>query len=398
MKVIKEESEGLGLPKINDDLFTYDTPLGTDFDEFNLLSGMDDDLFTYKVKIPGLFVFHVPCNRGYDEVVLTDEEIFDLEDENLIDENEIAEIFKIETDIFYFKTPLCKAFNELNYLLKVDTDLFTHDITGFKTYEEYKNELIHEWNRGITWVPKSHGNREQLGEDDTTYLRLELTQEQHERREDLYRRILRRSLTPAFRINSRNIWYGSEALITTKSTSRRIEEHMEEGIKRYGAFATRVASGTRSIRDLVCRRGGASSFLRVALRESCICHRSTMEFDFTQFECLAIKFYRYLRAVIDETHNFYTFILFMVARFLMLNLIKPKYAKKISGDGGIFHCLKISLPQKEGYKARLLAIISLKKDFDLNESVPSPKHDHQEENCYNGQRKQSTQNPMVIIP
>ncbi|GJT92259.1 hypothetical protein Tco_1081104 [Tanacetum coccineum] len=62
MKVIKEESEGLGLPKINDDLFTYDTPLGTDFDEFNLLSGMDDDLFTYKVKIPGLFIFHVPCN------------------------------------------------------------------------------------------------------------------------------------------------------------------------------------------------------------------------------------------------------------------------------------------------------------------------------------------------
>ncbi|GJV44183.1 hypothetical protein Tco_1428719 [Tanacetum coccineum] len=166
---------------------------------------MDDDLFTYEVKIPRLSC--IPCvvqqvddlddgdlviyeqrvcfdenksvyakavyfikdklvrlidvtlEQGYDEVVLTDEEIFDLEDENLIDENEIAEIFKIETDIFYFKTPLCKAFNELNYLLKVDTDLFTHDITGFKTYEEYKIELIHEWNRGITWVPKSHDGK-----------------------------------------------------------------------------------------------------------------------------------------------------------------------------------------------------------------------------------------------
>ncbi|GKC54539.1 hypothetical protein Tco_1077284, partial [Tanacetum coccineum] len=94
-----------------------------------------------------------------DEVVLTDEEIFDLENEILIDENEIDEIFKIKTDIFNFETPLCKAFNEFNYLLKVETDLFTHDITGFKTYEEYKNAWIHEWNRGITWVPKSHDGK-----------------------------------------------------------------------------------------------------------------------------------------------------------------------------------------------------------------------------------------------
>ncbi|GJS40466.1 hypothetical protein Tco_0565509 [Tanacetum coccineum] len=244
MKVIKKESEGLGLPKINDDLFTYDTSLGTDFDEFNRLSGMDDDFcLLMKFRFLGFLVFHVPCNRwttqddgdlgvyeqrvcfdenesvyaeavifikdrlvrlidvtleqwlelkyreqstvankekenvittwlvqnykkqfeeymeikrqwevyglytnkrGDDEVVLTDEEISDLEDENLIDENEIVEIFKIQTDIFNFETPLCKAFNEFNYLLKVDTNLFTHDIPGFKTYEEYKNAWIIE--------------------------------------------------------------------------------------------------------------------------------------------------------------------------------------------------------------------------------------------------------------
>nr|GEU55640.1 MAK10-like protein [Tanacetum cinerariifolium] len=53
----------------------------------------------------------------------------------------IAKIFRIETNIFDFETPLCTAFNEFNYLLKIDTALFTHDIQGAKTYEEYENEL-----------------------------------------------------------------------------------------------------------------------------------------------------------------------------------------------------------------------------------------------------------------
>ncbi|GJW31594.1 hypothetical protein Tco_0051626 [Tanacetum coccineum] len=57
LKVIKKESKVLGLFVIDDDLFTCDTPLGTIFDEFNQLSGMDDDLFTYEVKIPKLSYF-----------------------------------------------------------------------------------------------------------------------------------------------------------------------------------------------------------------------------------------------------------------------------------------------------------------------------------------------------
>ncbi|GJT40773.1 hypothetical protein Tco_0940638 [Tanacetum coccineum] len=51
IKVIKEESEIPGLLMIDDDLFTCDTPLGMIFNEFNRLSGMEDDLFTYEVKI-----------------------------------------------------------------------------------------------------------------------------------------------------------------------------------------------------------------------------------------------------------------------------------------------------------------------------------------------------------
>ncbi|GJS93551.1 hypothetical protein Tco_0800519 [Tanacetum coccineum] len=139
MKVITEEYEELRLLEINDDLFTYDTPLRAIFNEFNRLTRMDDDLFTYEVRIHG--ISFITCDkfmrlidvtveqwlelkyvdqstvsyeeneekRGDDEVVLTNEELSDVEDENLIDEN------------------------EFNYLLKVDAYLLTNDIHGFKT-------------------------------------------------------------------------------------------------------------------------------------------------------------------------------------------------------------------------------------------------------------------------
>ncbi|GJZ84293.1 hypothetical protein Tco_0649632 [Tanacetum coccineum] len=54
------------------------------------------------------------------------------------DPNDIVEIFKIEGNLFDYETPLCKAFNDFNYLLKIDMDLFTFDIQGIKTYEEYE--------------------------------------------------------------------------------------------------------------------------------------------------------------------------------------------------------------------------------------------------------------------
>ncbi|GJY98166.1 hypothetical protein Tco_0515076 [Tanacetum coccineum] len=92
--------------------------------------------------------------RGDDELELTEEEFPDPDDENLIDKDEVAKIFRIETNVFNFETPICKAFDEFNYLLKIDTDLLTSDILGFKTYDEFKNEWIDKWNKGIPWVLK----------------------------------------------------------------------------------------------------------------------------------------------------------------------------------------------------------------------------------------------------
>ncbi|GKA69587.1 hypothetical protein Tco_0775651 [Tanacetum coccineum] len=190
-KVIKEEFKNIKDVKVEDVSLTCDAPLEVFNNEVSRLSGMDDDLFAYEVEVS-----NIPCDskmdddseeeadddmgydpsdvafiewlgskffnyktmdhytmkalwiywiRGDDEVELTDEE-------SSYDEDDIAEVFRIDTNIFDYKTPLCSAFKEFNYLLEVDPKLLTKDIMGFKTYEDYKNDWIYEWNKDIPWV------------------------------------------------------------------------------------------------------------------------------------------------------------------------------------------------------------------------------------------------------
>ncbi|GKA84741.1 retrovirus-related pol polyprotein from transposon TNT 1-94, partial [Tanacetum coccineum] len=68
---------------------------------------------------------------GGDEIEVSDDESSDLE-EYWSDKEETAKNFKIKTDVFYYETPLCLAFNEFNYILKVDLDLLTKDIMGWR--------------------------------------------------------------------------------------------------------------------------------------------------------------------------------------------------------------------------------------------------------------------------
>ncbi|GKF33523.1 hypothetical protein Tco_0106723 [Tanacetum coccineum] len=89
-----------------------------------------------------LWIYWTRCD---DEVELTDEEFSDPNDKNLIDKDMVAKIFRIETNIFDFKTPTYKAFNEFNYLFQINPDVLTKDTVGFKTYEEYKDDWIYEW-------------------------------------------------------------------------------------------------------------------------------------------------------------------------------------------------------------------------------------------------------------
>ncbi|GKD02884.1 hypothetical protein Tco_1177858 [Tanacetum coccineum] len=161
-KVIKGEFENIRAIKVKDVSLTYDTPLEIFNMEVSRLSGMDNDLFTYEVKVANIQytskidddleddadddMGYDPSNiywiKGDDELEITDEESSDNEDE-------IAEVFRIDTNIFDYETPICSAVNKFNYLLKVDSNLLTKDIMGFKTYEDYKDDWIYEWNKDV---------------------------------------------------------------------------------------------------------------------------------------------------------------------------------------------------------------------------------------------------------
>ncbi|GJZ59272.1 hypothetical protein Tco_0615088 [Tanacetum coccineum] len=177
--------------KVEDVSLICDIPLDVFNKEVSRLSGMDNDLFTYEVKVT-----NIPCNSkidddseheadddmGYDPSkvafiewlasklfnyktmdhytmkalwiywIREDDEVELTDKESLNDEDEITEVFRTKTNIFNYETPLCSTFNDFNYLLKVDLNLLTKDIMGFKTYEDYKDGWIYEWNKDVPWV------------------------------------------------------------------------------------------------------------------------------------------------------------------------------------------------------------------------------------------------------
>ncbi|GJV65562.1 retrovirus-related pol polyprotein from transposon TNT 1-94 [Tanacetum coccineum] len=130
-KVIKEEFGKLESLKIDDDSFACNTSVEIFHKEFNRMSRMDDDLFTCEVEISRLA--NIPCDlneeddleqqmthgssddmeydpfnaRGDDKVELTDKESSDSDDED-----EVTKIFKIDTNVFDFETPICRAFKD----------------------------------------------------------------------------------------------------------------------------------------------------------------------------------------------------------------------------------------------------------------------------------------------
>ncbi|GJT37645.1 hypothetical protein Tco_0937510 [Tanacetum coccineum] len=153
--------------KRDDDLFTYevevtniscdskmdndseqeaDDDMGYDPSDVAFIEWLGSKIFNYKTMdhytMKTLWIYWI---RGDDEVELTDEESSD-------DEDDIAELFRIDTNIFDCETPLCSTFKEFNYLLEVDLDLLTKDIIRFKNYKDYKDDWIYEWSKDVPWV------------------------------------------------------------------------------------------------------------------------------------------------------------------------------------------------------------------------------------------------------
>ncbi|GJY22068.1 hypothetical protein Tco_0394634 [Tanacetum coccineum] len=173
-KVIKGEFEKLEDLKVEDVSLTCDTSLEVFNNEFNRLSRMNDDLFTYKVEVA-----NIPCEsnmddaseheadndmgydlsdvaftewlgskffnyktmnhytmkalwiywiRGNDEVELTDEESSDNEDD-------VVEVFRIDTNIFDYETPLY-YYSDYQYAVSIKEDTAYPCLHSPKTTKE----------------------------------------------------------------------------------------------------------------------------------------------------------------------------------------------------------------------------------------------------------------------
>ncbi|GJT13136.1 hypothetical protein Tco_0860178 [Tanacetum coccineum] len=64
----------------------------------------------------------------------------------------IGKVYKVLRAYCLAKELGLLAFKEFNYLLQIDPDLLTEDIEGFKTYKDYKDDWIYEWNKDVPWV------------------------------------------------------------------------------------------------------------------------------------------------------------------------------------------------------------------------------------------------------
>nr|GEV09552.1 hypothetical protein [Tanacetum cinerariifolium] len=145
--VINREFEKLESIKISDVSLTCNTSLEIFNVEFNRMSRMEDDLFTYEVEIAE--VTSIPCDLEKDD---DSEQQMSHESDN-----------DMKYDPFYVEFTEWLASKKFNYKT-IDhytmkafgiywaRDILTKDINGFKTYEEYKDDWIYKWNKDVPWV------------------------------------------------------------------------------------------------------------------------------------------------------------------------------------------------------------------------------------------------------
>ncbi|GJT83297.1 hypothetical protein Tco_1057639 [Tanacetum coccineum] len=147
----------IDLPINQDKLRVVVFPISLVGDAWRWFDGIKESITSW-VDLTDKFFgkYHPPSltgkKLGSDEIEPINDETSDLEETNHDNEQEIGEIFRIETNLFDYETPLCEKFREFNYLLKIDPDVLTNDIEGFKTYDEYKDDWIYEWNKNVPWV------------------------------------------------------------------------------------------------------------------------------------------------------------------------------------------------------------------------------------------------------
>ncbi|GKB98554.1 hypothetical protein Tco_0984691 [Tanacetum coccineum] len=108
--------------------------------EVSRFSKIDYDLFTYEVEIA-----NISCDLRVD-----DDSEHEADDMGF-DPSDIAFTEWLGSKFFNYKTMDHYTMKGIRVLL-VDPDLLTKDIMGFKTYDDYKDDWIYEWNKDVPWV------------------------------------------------------------------------------------------------------------------------------------------------------------------------------------------------------------------------------------------------------
>nr|GEW95637.1 ATP-dependent DNA helicase PIF1-like [Tanacetum cinerariifolium] len=160
-KVIKGEFEKLESVKIIDVLLTFNTSLEIFNEEFNRMSRMEDDLFTYEVEIAE--VTNIPCDlkkKDDSKQQISHESNNDME----YDPSDVEFTECLDSKFFNYKTMDHYTMKALwTYWAKVDDEVELTEknplilmmkmkllnIDRFKTYEEYKDDWIYEWNKDV---------------------------------------------------------------------------------------------------------------------------------------------------------------------------------------------------------------------------------------------------------
>ncbi|GJY75557.1 hypothetical protein Tco_0480673 [Tanacetum coccineum] len=154
-KVIKGEFKKIKDIKVEDDSLACDSPLEVFNCEVSRLSKMDDDLFTYEVEIA-----NIPCDLRVD-----DDSEHEADDMGF-DPSDIAFTEWLGSKFFNYKTMDHYTMKALwIYWIRGDDEVeltdeefsdnedeIAEDIMGFKTYDDYKDDWIYEWNKDVPWV------------------------------------------------------------------------------------------------------------------------------------------------------------------------------------------------------------------------------------------------------
>ncbi|GJT50701.1 hypothetical protein Tco_0976858 [Tanacetum coccineum] len=153
-KVIKGEFEKLKDLMVKDVSLTCGTSLEVFNNEFNRMSGMDDDLFSYDVEVANIL-----CDSNKDND-LEQRVSHEADDDTRYDPSDVAFTEWLVSKNFNYKMMVHYTKKALRiYWIRGDDEVELTDEESSdnedevaETYQEFKDDWIYEWNKDVPWV------------------------------------------------------------------------------------------------------------------------------------------------------------------------------------------------------------------------------------------------------